>query len=88
MEYSLFTYPNCLNCEELKKYLKTTSLEGCEYSLVLKESKLKIRQFLHSLRRDEKGSIIIPTLVLEEEGKAVAVFNTQLELDHWLKSRV
>jgi len=87
VEYSLFTYPNCQECEALKRYLKTTSLEGHEYSLVLKESKLKIREFLDHIRRDGKGAIIIPTLVLQEEGRVVAVLNTRLELEDWLKSK-
>lgn len=86
MEYALFTYPNCLNCEELKRYLATTDLQGCEYNLVLKESKLKIREFLPGIKRDETGAIIIPTLVLEEAGKVEAVLNSRRELEEWLKS--
>jgi len=87
MEYFLFSYPNCSNCEELKSYLKNTGLECGEYSLILKESKLKIREFLPHIKRDDKGTIILPSLVLQEEGEVVAVLNSRLELEEWLKSR-
>lgn len=87
MKYLLFTYPNCSKCEELKGYLKETTLEGEEYNLISKESKLKIREFLKDLKRDEKGTIIIPTLVLQDEGEVAAVLNTRQELEDCLKSK-
>lgn len=67
--------------------MKNTGLEGGEYSLILKESKLKIREFLPHIKRDDKGTIILPSLVLQEEGEVVAVLNSRLELEEWLKSR-
>ncbi len=87
MNYLLFTYPNCQRCEELKKYLTETELEGQEYSLLLKESKLKIREYLDSIKRDDKGAIIIPTLLLQDEGGVAAVVNNREELEEWLRSR-
>lgn len=87
MSFLLFTYPNCSKCEELKGYLKTTSLEGEEYSLTNKESKLKIREFLKVLKRDDKEAIVIPTLILQEDKATVAVLNNRVELETWLKSR-
>ena len=87
MDYFLFTYPNCEKCEAIKKALDETGLEGAEYNLSRKESKLKIREFLQILKRDEKGGIILPTLVLQEDEDVVAVLNTQEELRDWLKSR-
>ena len=87
MDYFLFTYPNCEKCEAIKKALSATGLEGAEYNLSRKESKLKIREFLQILKRDEKGGIILPTLVLQEDEDVVAVLNTQEELRDWLKSR-
>jgi len=87
VNYLLFTYPNCQQCEELKKYLPETDLEGREYSLLLKESKLKIREFLDIIKRDEKGAISIPTLLLQDEGGVAAVVNTREELEEWLRSR-
>ena len=87
MNYLLFTYPNCQKCEELKKYLVETELEGQEYSLILKESKLKIREYLDSIKRDDKGAIIIPTLLLQGEGGVTAVVNTREELEEWLRSK-
>jgi glutaredoxin len=87
MEYFLFTYPNCEKCEAIKKILVETDLEGDEYNLSQKESKLKIREFLTILKRDEKGGIILPTLVLQEAGEVSAILNTQEELRDWLKSK-
>jgi glutaredoxin len=87
MEYFLFTYPNCEKCEAIKKNLVETDLEGDEYNLSQKESKLKIREFLTILKRDEKGGIILPTLVLQEAGEVSAILNTQEELRDWLKSK-
>jgi glutaredoxin len=87
VEYFLFSYPNCSKCEEIKKYLGEADLEGKECNLVLKESKLKIREFLGCLKRDDKGAIIIPTLVLQDNGEVVTVLNNCMELEEWLKSR-
>ncbi len=87
MEYHLFTYPNCSKCEALKEYLEKTPLEGDEHSLILKDSKLKIREFLGILKRDEKGSIIIPTLVVQDGREVLTVLNNRQELEEWLKSR-
>ena len=87
MEYILFTYPNCEKCESIKKVLSETDLDGAEFNLSRKESKLKIREFLPILKRDEKGGIMLPTLVLQEAGEVVAIINTQEELRDWLKSK-
>lgn len=87
MDYLLFTYPNCSQCEALKGYLGKSSLEGQEYSLTHKEGKIKIRDYLSVLKRDDKGGIVIPTLILQEEGKVLAVLNRREELEEWLKSR-
>ncbi len=87
MHYLLFTYPNCQQCEDLKKYLPEADLEGREYSLLLKESKLKIREFLDIIKRDDKGAIIIPTLLLQEEEGIATVLNSRRELEEWLRSR-
>lgn len=87
MEYFLFTYPNCSKCEEIKKYLGGADLEGQECNLVLKESKLKIREFLGCLKRDDTGAIIIPTLVLQENEEVVTVLNNGKELEDWLRSK-
>jgi len=87
MDYLLFTYPNCTNCQKLKGYLSASPLDWQECNLVLKESKLKIRDYLSDIKRDEKGGIIIPTLIAEEEGTVQAVLNSQEELDDWLRSR-
>ena len=87
MDYFFFSYPDCHKCEDLKRYLKGTALAGREYDLLQKEGRLKIREFLSLVRRDDKGSIILPVFILQDEGKVLGLFNTAQELDSWLKSR-
>jgi len=87
MDYILFTYPNCQKCDELKRSLHGSGLQGEEFSLTQKESKRKIRDYLQDLNRDQKGGIIIPTLILLEENDVTAVLNKPEELEDWLKSR-
>jgi len=87
MEYLLFTYPNCQRCEDIKGYLKDKALDVQEFNLVQKESKVKIRDFLKDIKRDDKGGIIIPTLIVREEGEIATVLNDREELQEWLKSR-
>jgi len=87
MEYLLFTYPNCQKCEDLKKALSENNLQATEFNLVQKQSKMKIRDFLNVIKRDEKGGIIIPTLVLQESGEVLAVLNNREELGDWLRSK-
>ncbi len=87
MECLLFTYPNCTKCEELKKYLKEANLDVQENNLVLKESKMRIREFLNYIKRDDKGAIILPSLVLKKNGEDPVVLNNCKELEEWLRSR-
>ena len=87
MEYLLFTYPNCDKCEGFKTYLKQTRLTGAEYNLTQKESKLKVREYLDRIRRDEHGAMVLPIFVLRERESVLGVFNTPLEVESWLKSR-
>ncbi len=87
MKYFFFTYPNCERCEGLREYLKEMKISFQEYDLSLKESKAKIREFLTALKRDEKGAIIIPTLILQDEGEVKAVLNSRGEMEEWLKSK-
>jgi len=87
MDYVLFTYPDCQYCEEMKAYLKKTPCQGQEFSLVQKEGKMKIREFLSVIKRDEKGGIALPTLIVLAAGQPQGVFNRAEELDRWLKSK-
>jgi glutaredoxin len=87
MQYILFTYPNCSQCDALKTHLKSNGYESQEYNLTQKDSKMKIREFLDVLRRDDKGGIIIPTLIVLNEGDIETVLNTREEFEAWLRSR-
>jgi hypothetical protein len=92
MDYLLFTYPNCDKCDAFKAYLRGTFPEGTpfpgeELSLVEKEGKLRIREFLGRIKRDEKGAIILPVFVLLEEGRVREIFTDHAEFDRWLKSK-
>ena len=93
MDYLLFTYTNCDKCDAFKAYLKGTfpegtPFEGEELSLVEKDGKLRIREYLGRIKRDEKGAIIMPIFVLREEGQVKEIFTDHAEFDRWLKSRV
>jgi len=87
MDYYLFTYPNCSKCESLKKSLAARGIAFTDFSLVQPPGKAKIREFIRHIRRDDKGSIILPTLVLNEQGIVRAVLNSAEELDQWSKSK-
>ena len=87
MEYFLFSYPNCQNCRELKEYLCNSGIPGKEYLLTQRESKIKIREFLKIIKRDEKGGIILPTLILKDEEREPVVLNDKKDLRDWLESR-
>ena len=88
MEFMIFTLPGCAKCDRVKELLKVKSLQAKEFDVSTKDGKNKIRDYLKMLRRDSSGSIIIPTLIVEENGQATAVLNSVEELDLWLKSRV
>jgi glutaredoxin len=87
MDYLLFTYPNCQKCEDMKATLREATIPTREYKVEEKEGRLRIREFLGQIKRDDKGSIILPILVLCENGQLVAVMNTRQEVQEWLKSR-
>ncbi|HCS47864.1 MAG TPA: hypothetical protein DIW61_06265 [Candidatus Aminicenantes bacterium] len=89
MDYLLFTYPNCDRCDAFKAYLKGAPLQllGEELSLVEKAGKMRVREYLGQIKRDEKGAIILPVFVLREEGRVREVFTDHGELDRWLRSR-
>jgi len=76
----------------VRKYLKGTSSEGTPLqgeglSLVEKAGKMRLREYLGLIKRDEKGAIILPVFVLREEGQVKGIFTDYMELDCWLKSR-
>jgi glutaredoxin len=87
LQYILFTYPNCPQCEALKTFLSVSDYKVQEYNLTQKESKMKIREFLDVLKRDDKGGIIIPTLIILTDGDVVAILNTREEFEDWSRSK-
>ena len=87
MDYLLFTYPNCSKCEDLKAFMAAEKLTPQVFKVEEKDGRLRIREFLGSVKRDDKGAIILPTLILREEGAVSAVLNSRQELEEWLRSR-
>ena len=87
MDYLLFSYPNCAKCETLKKRLAETGMPYQEFSLTQPPGKAKIREFINVIKRDDKGAIILPTLVAHTQGIVRAVINTAEEFDEWSRSK-
>lgn len=87
MDYLLFSYPNCLKCEALKKRLAETEIPYQEYGLTSPPGKAKIREFINVIKRDETGAIKLPTLVAHTQGIVRAVLNSAEEFDEWLRSK-
>ncbi len=87
MDYYLFTYPNCQKCEKLKTALAAKGLTHCEFNLTQGPGKAKIREFIRHVRRDDTGAIILPTLILNDQGVVKSVITSCEELDAWLKSK-
>ncbi|NTV81157.1 MAG: hypothetical protein HGA24_07015 [Candidatus Aminicenantes bacterium] len=87
MDLLLFTYPNCAKCEALKKKLAETGTPYAEYGLTQTPGKAKIREFINVIKRDDKGAIILPTLVAHTQGVVRAVINTVEEFEDWSRSR-
>lgn len=88
MDFLVFTLPGCAKCDRIKELVKARGLQISEFDVSTKDGKAKIRDYIKLLRRDSSGSIIIPTLIIEDNGQATAVLNSAEELDLWLKSRV
>jgi glutaredoxin len=87
MIYELFSYPDCRKCDDLKAFLRGSNLQGQEFDLVQKDGRLKVRDYLALLKRDEKGSLILPILVLKDEAGVKAVLFSREELEAWLRSK-
>jgi len=87
MDFLLFTYPNCQKCEDLKAYLRGGTVAVEILDVAEREGRTRIRAFLPHVRRDEKGSIILPTLICHEDGRVAAVHNNREEFAEWLRSR-
>lgn len=87
MDYLLFTYPNCEKCDKLKKLFGEKGVTYEEYSLVEPQGKTRIRDFIKMLKRDDKGGIILPTLILNDQGIVRAVLNSAEEFEAWSRSK-
>ncbi|MBD3414315.1 MAG: hypothetical protein GF421_07795 [Candidatus Aminicenantes bacterium] len=86
MKYLIFTYPNCPKCDSLKRILQGTDLQGEEYNLSEKESKIKIRDYLNVIKRDDRGGIRIPVVLMIKDDETQNVINSPQELRDWLQS--
>ncbi len=87
MDYLLFSYPNCNKCDAMKKKLAETGTSYQEFGLTTPLGKSKIREFINVIKRDDKGAIILPTLVAHTQGIVRAVLNTAEEYEAWSRSR-
>ncbi len=87
MEFLLFTYPSCDKCDRLKTVLAETETPFAEYSLTQPPGKAKIREFINVIKRDDKGAIILPTLIGHTQGIVRTVLNSAEEFHEWLKSK-
>jgi len=87
MDLLLFSYPNCSKCEALKKRLAETGTPYQEYGLTQPTGKAKIREFINVIKRDDKGAVLLPTLIIHTQGIVRAVLNSVEEFDEWSRSR-
>lgn len=87
MEYLLFTYPNCPKCGAMKKSLETAGIACREFNLAHTAGKARIRDFITHIKRDEKGAVILPTLIVCTSGIVRAVLTSVEEFEAWWKSR-
>ncbi|HRD01965.1 MAG TPA: glutaredoxin domain-containing protein [Candidatus Saccharicenans sp.] len=87
MGFIIFTLPGCSKCDNLKEFMRAGQLTAAEYDVSTKEGRSKIRDYIKILQRDESGAIIIPTLIIEENGLPAKVLNSAQELEEWLKSK-
>jgi len=87
MEYLLFTYPNCLKCEAMKKSLDAAGIAYQEFNLAHTAGKAKIRGFIYHIKRDAQGAVILPTLIVYTSGIVRAVLTSVEEFEAWSKSR-
>ncbi|MDD8020055.1 MAG: glutaredoxin domain-containing protein [Acidobacteriota bacterium] len=87
MDFLMFTLPGCSKCDRLKGFIRASQLEAVEYDVSTKEGRSKIRDYIKILHRDKSGAVIIPTLIIEENGVPARALNLPEELEEWLKSR-
>jgi glutaredoxin len=86
MDYLLFSYPNCPKCDKLKKLLTERGIYYQEYSLTQPQGKARVRDFVKLLKRDESGAVILPTLILNDQGIVRRLLNSAEEFEEWSKS--
>lgn len=71
MKYTLYSYPNCPKCAEVKNYLKEKGIKYEEINAGLGEGKVKFRDFYSKnkdkIQRENDGSIFLPIFLKEGE---------------------
>ncbi|MDH4197570.1 MAG: hypothetical protein OEW05_09205 [Candidatus Aminicenantes bacterium] len=87
MDFLLFTYPNCVKCDKMKQTLAQSQVPYQEFGLTLPQGKAKIREFLNHIKRDDKGAILLPTLIAHTQGIVRAVLTSAEEFETWWRSR-
>jgi glutaredoxin len=70
MVYTLFTFPNCEKCREIKNYLKEKQVKYEEVNAGLGEGRAKFRDFYSKnkdkIQRENDGAITLPILSSDE----------------------
>jgi glutaredoxin len=87
MDYLLFTYPNCVKCDRMKRTLAESQVAYQEFGLTQPLGKAKIREFLNHIKRDDKVAILLPTLIAHTQGIVRAVLTSAEEFEAWWRSK-
>lgn len=71
MTFTLFSYPNCTKCDEVKKYLNEKGIKYEEINAAIGDGKIKFREFYQKnkdeIKREKDEAIILPILLNERE---------------------
>ena len=82
MKYLLFSMPACPKCAEIKEYLEG-KLKGEEHNLANSDGVMKFRklypQIKEKVKRNEDGSLPVPTIIFFNEDNEVINIAQDLE---------
>lgn len=71
MEYTLYSFPNCQKCDEVKKYFKEKGIKYDEINAGLGKGRDEFREFYYKnknkIQREKDGAVMLPVLVKNGE---------------------